>query len=42
MPQATKLNPIRNTRIYNLLLLTKAIRLPSGDQEGTLMVPCPP
>ena len=24
------------------LLLTKAILLPSGDQDGTFMVPCPP
>ena len=26
----------------NAELLTKASRLPSGDQEGTLIVPCPP
>ena len=24
------------------VLLTKASFVPSGDQEGTLMVPCPP
>lgn len=27
---------------FTSVLLTKATRLPSGDHEGTLIVPCPP
>ena len=30
------------TKIYFFELLTKAIRLLSGDHELTLIVPCPP
>lgn len=29
-------------RFYICVLLMKAILVPSGDQLGTLMVPCPP
>jgi len=28
--------------VYQFVLLTKATLLLSGDQEGTLIVPCPP
>ena len=32
----------RGMVVYQFVLLTKATLLLSGDQEGTLTVPCPP